>query len=162
MLRGCVWYVPCCVRKRARAVFNMLVRNAGSRGPMCFRCLMFSLSGPCELFFTWFYCLLDMSYGECDGISLYFMRCSVNGYVCLMCCVFYSVCELFCKTHRKILLLSAPALHRKWWRGLTPVSTNTGRWYPPYQPASGARWLTGWRWPLPFNQQMSHLHGSRP
>ena len=30
-----------------RAVFNMLVRNASTRGPMCFRCLMFSLSGPC-------------------------------------------------------------------------------------------------------------------
>ena len=25
-----------------RAVFNMLVRNANPRGPMCFRCLMFS------------------------------------------------------------------------------------------------------------------------
>ena len=34
-----------------RAVFNMLVRNASPRGPMCFRCLMFNLSGPCELFF---------------------------------------------------------------------------------------------------------------
>ena len=32
-----------------RAVFNMLVRNASPRGPMCFRCLMFSLSGLCEL-----------------------------------------------------------------------------------------------------------------
>ena len=31
-----------------RAVFNMLVRNASPRGPMC---LMFSLSGPCELLF---------------------------------------------------------------------------------------------------------------
>ena len=31
-----------------RAVFNMLVRNASSSGPMCFRCLMFNLSGPCE------------------------------------------------------------------------------------------------------------------
>ena len=29
-----------------RVVFNMLVRNASPRGPMCFRCLMFSLSGP--------------------------------------------------------------------------------------------------------------------
>ena len=29
-----------------RAVFNMLVRNASPRGPMCFRCLMFNLSGP--------------------------------------------------------------------------------------------------------------------
>ena len=31
-----------------RAVFNMLVRNASPRGPMCFRWLMFSLSGLCE------------------------------------------------------------------------------------------------------------------
>ena len=34
-----------------RAVFNMLVRNASPRGPMGFRCLMFRLSGPCELLF---------------------------------------------------------------------------------------------------------------
>ena len=34
-----------------RAVFNMLVRNASPTGPMCFRCLMFNLSGPCELLF---------------------------------------------------------------------------------------------------------------
>ena len=34
-----------------REVFNMLVRNASPRGPMCFRCLMFNLSGPCELLF---------------------------------------------------------------------------------------------------------------
>ena len=32
-------------------VFNLLVRNASPRGPMCFRCLMFSLSGPFELLF---------------------------------------------------------------------------------------------------------------
>ena len=32
-----------------RAVFNILMRNTSSGGPMCFRCLMFSLSGPCEL-----------------------------------------------------------------------------------------------------------------
>ena len=50
---------------------------------------MFSLSGPCELlFFTLFYCLLDLSCGECDVISLYCMCCSVNGSVCLVCCVF--------------------------------------------------------------------------
>ena len=29
----------------------MLVRNASLRRPMCFRCLMFSLSGPFELLF---------------------------------------------------------------------------------------------------------------
>ena len=34
-----------------RALFNMLVRNASLRGLMCFRCLMFNLSGPCELLF---------------------------------------------------------------------------------------------------------------
>ena len=34
-----------------RAVLNMPVMNASPRGPMCFRCLMFSLSGPCELLF---------------------------------------------------------------------------------------------------------------
>ena len=35
-----------------RSVFNMLVRNASPIGPMCFRCLMFNLSGPCELLFN--------------------------------------------------------------------------------------------------------------
>ena len=34
-----------------RAVFNILVRNTSPRGPMWFRCLIFSLSGPCELLF---------------------------------------------------------------------------------------------------------------
>ena len=34
-----------------RAVFIMLVRNASPRGPMCLRCLMFSLSGLCGLLF---------------------------------------------------------------------------------------------------------------
>ena len=34
-----------------RAVFDMLVSNASLRGPMCFRCLVFSLSGPGELLF---------------------------------------------------------------------------------------------------------------
>ena len=34
-----------------RAVLNILMRNASPRGPMCFRCLIFNLSGPCELLF---------------------------------------------------------------------------------------------------------------
>ena len=34
-----------------RAVLNIFVRNASPRGTMCFRCLIFSLSGPCELLF---------------------------------------------------------------------------------------------------------------
>ena len=54
-----------------------------------FRCLMFSLSGPCELLcLLLFYCLMDLSCGEYDVIYLYFMCCSVNGYVCLVCCGF--------------------------------------------------------------------------
>ena len=40
---------------------------------------MFNLSGPCELLcFTLFYCLLDLSCGECYVMSLYFVRCSVG------------------------------------------------------------------------------------
>ena len=37
---------------------------------------MFSLSGVVN--FTLFYCLLDLSCGERNVISLYFMSCSVN------------------------------------------------------------------------------------
>ena len=42
-------FYMCGIMLVLRAVFNMLVRNAGLRGPMCFRCLIFNLSGPCEL-----------------------------------------------------------------------------------------------------------------
>ena len=38
-----------------RAVFNMLVSNASLGGPMCFRCLMFSLLGHCALLFLIFF-----------------------------------------------------------------------------------------------------------
>ena len=34
-----------------RAVLNILVRNASPRGSMCFRCLIFSLSGHCGMLF---------------------------------------------------------------------------------------------------------------
>ena len=34
-----------------RAVLNILVRNANPGGPMCFMCLIFNMSGPCELLF---------------------------------------------------------------------------------------------------------------
>ena len=39
-------------------------------------------------YFTWLYCFFDMSCCECNAISLYFMCCSVNGSVCLLCRVF--------------------------------------------------------------------------
>ena len=41
----------CGIMLLLRAVINMLVRNASPRWSMCFRCLMFSLSGPCELLY---------------------------------------------------------------------------------------------------------------
>ena len=82
-----------------RAVLNILVRNASPRGPVCFRCLIFNLSGPCELlFFTLFYSLLDLRSSECNVASLYVVCCSVNVSVCFVCCVLDSVCELFDET----------------------------------------------------------------
>ena len=39
----------CGIMLLLRAVLHMLVRE-----PMCFRCLIFSLSGPCELLFLHF------------------------------------------------------------------------------------------------------------
>ena len=36
----------CGIMLLLRAVLNKLVRNASPSGPMCFRCLIFSLSGP--------------------------------------------------------------------------------------------------------------------
>ena len=52
-------------------------------------------------YFTWFYCLLDLSCDECYVISM-FMRCSDGVSVCLVCCVFDSVCELFGETIRNM------------------------------------------------------------
>ena len=80
----------CGIMLLLRAVLNMLVRNALPRGPMCLgaRCLVFSLSGSCELlFFALFHCLLDLSCCECNIIIFFLLVCSVNGYVCLVCCV---------------------------------------------------------------------------
>ena len=41
----------CGIMLLLRVVLNMLAGNASPVGPMCFRCLMFSLSGLCELLF---------------------------------------------------------------------------------------------------------------
>ena len=37
-----------------KIILNILVKNASPRGSMCFRCLIFSLSGPCKLFLLCF------------------------------------------------------------------------------------------------------------
>ena len=71
-----------------RAVLNILVRNASPRGPICFRCLIFNMSGPCELLFLLcFIGLLHLRSSECDVVSLYVVCCSVNVSVCFVCCV---------------------------------------------------------------------------
>ena len=44
-------FYMCGIMLVLRTVFNMLVRNASPRAFMCFRRLMFNLSGPCELLF---------------------------------------------------------------------------------------------------------------
>ena len=54
-----------------RALFNMLVRNASQRGPMCFRCLMFNLSGPCELLFS----LCFIASWTCVVVSVMLYHC---------------------------------------------------------------------------------------
>ena len=38
-----------------RAVLNILARNASPRGHMCFRCLIFNLSGPCKFLFLHYF-----------------------------------------------------------------------------------------------------------
>ena len=70
-----------------RTVFNILVRNANPRGPICFKCLIFILSGPCELLFMFFYCLLDQRSGECNVVSLYIcVALSMDMFVlCVVC-----------------------------------------------------------------------------
>ena len=45
-------------------------------------------------YFCLFYCLLDLSCGQCNVIPLYFLYCSV----CHVCCMSDSVCELFGET----------------------------------------------------------------
>ena len=41
----------CCIMLVLRAVFHILVRNAGARGHICYMCRMLNLSGPYELLF---------------------------------------------------------------------------------------------------------------
>ena len=85
-----------------RADFNMLAMNASPRGPMCLGAWCLVCQDLVSCYFYLLYCCLDLSCGECDVISLYFMCCSVNGSVCLVCCVFGSVYELFGETIRKM------------------------------------------------------------
>ena len=96
LLRGRIWVCmrcPClclccvlgwglciiCIMLELRAVFNMLMRNASPRGFMCFRFLMFNLSGPCELLFL----LHFITSWTCVVVSVMLYPCilCVNGSV---------------------------------------------------------------------------------
>ena len=76
LLRGGIWayvsqlqYVMYYVV--VKCSLNILVRNASPRGPMCFRCLIFSLSGHCELLFL----LCFISSWIWEGVSVMLHPC---------------------------------------------------------------------------------------
>ena len=85
MLTNCYM---CGIMLVLRAVFNRLIRHASPTWPMCFRSLMFNLSGHRELLFLLFFIaswtLVVVS------VMLYpiILCCSVNGSVCRVFCVF--------------------------------------------------------------------------
>ena len=65
-----------------RPVLNILVRNASQRGPMCFRCLIFNLSGPCELSFL--LCFIACWTRKVVSVMLYHcMLCNNNNNIYL-------------------------------------------------------------------------------
>ena len=72
-----------------RTVFNMLVRNASPRGHMCFRCLMFNLSVPCEL--SSLLCFIASWTGDVVSVMLY--PCILC--VALLVYLFFFVCCVF-------------------------------------------------------------------
>ena len=65
------------------AALNMLVRNASPRGPMYFRCLIFSLSGPCE------FLLCFMASWTCVVVS-------VMVYPCMLCVALFMYLFILC------------------------------------------------------------------
>ena len=70
-----VWYYV-----GVKSSFQHAREEFKSREPMCFSCLIFNLR---VVIFALFYCLLDLSCGEYNVISLFVLCSSVNGSVCL-------------------------------------------------------------------------------
>ena len=68
-----------------RAVLNILVKNASPRGPMCFSCLLFHLSGLSELLFV--LCFIasngpkNYAYRTCDGKQVVKVKCFTLNFV---------------------------------------------------------------------------------
>ena len=78
-----------------RAVLNILVKNASPRGPLYFRCLIFSLSGPCELLF--FLCFITSWTREAVSVMLYpcmfYVALLMNLFVlCVVCLTVFVNC----------------------------------------------------------------------
>ena len=72
-----------------KSSFKHTSEECKSKRAYVFRCLIFSLSGPCELLcFFVFFCPLDLGSGDCDVVSLYVLYCSVNGSVYFVRCMF--------------------------------------------------------------------------
>ena len=59
----------CDVLYFVKSSLYILVRNASPRGPICFRCLIFSLSGPCEFLFC--FVLLPLGHERVMSVMLY-------------------------------------------------------------------------------------------
>ena len=68
-----------------RAVSHMLVGNTSPRGPMCFRCLKFNLSGPCGLLFL-----------LCCIASWTWVVVSVMSYPCIFCVALFVYMFVLC------------------------------------------------------------------
>ena len=86
-----------CIMFSLSAVLNRLMRNTSPRGLMCFRCLIFSLSWPCELLFL--LCFIASSTRGVVGVMFYpCMVCvtlSMELYVlCVACLIVFINCSV--------------------------------------------------------------------
>ena len=66
----------------------MLVRYASSSGPMCFRCVMLTLSDPVELLFL----LCFIAAWTCVVVSVVLVVCSLSVFLCMCLVVFCVLC----------------------------------------------------------------------
>ena len=75
-----------------RAVSNILVRNASQRGPMCIRCLIFCLSGPCKFVFFCFV-LLPEKWCVMFYPCMFYVAMSMDLFVlCVVCLTVFMNC----------------------------------------------------------------------
>ena len=80
----CCYVVLCCI---------LLVRYASPSGSMCFKCLIYNLSGPVVVVFSLFYCLLDLCCGECYcSVCVLLSMCLIL--LCVLCMTMFVHCTL--------------------------------------------------------------------